>query len=220
VLGVLAVLLGALAGPGTAARTDAQTDPNAMQMSMVVTPAGDVKKGDAIQVAINVANAKNLGSFQFDLLFNSEIFSIDDTGDASYVVKGDFLTSTGREYGPCQPASDPGVVRMRCTTLRATPLGPDGGGKLATVFLKATGSGATELRLNNVKAVDVSEAVNEIPISPTEAITLNVKGNGGMNWMLWGAVIVLGALIVLGGGAFAATRMRGGGTAANSKAAT
>ena len=170
-----------------------------------------VKKGDPLAVDVTIENVKNEASIQFDLLYNPTIFETANAGDdpnAGFVQKGEFLGSTGRQV-ICNPVSNEGVVRFTCVTLGLDPAGPDGGGKVATVFLKAIGSGKTELTLGRVTANAVGLDATEIPLQLQNA-TIIVTGGGGFNWLLWIPIIVVGALVVAGLIAFGAMRMRSG----------
>jgi hypothetical protein len=203
-----AALIGALAL--AAATAGAQAGDEAV--IRVIQPAQtEFKKGDVIAVDIDIDNAQNLGSFGFDLLFNADVLRAVDPerGEGDFVTKGDFLGSTRRDV-VCNPVADSGVVRVRCVSLGPTPPGPNGGGRLATVTLKAVGSGTSELRVDNLQVVKVSEHADVQP-ARGENISIRVKGDGGMNWLLWGPVIAIGALAVAGAAAFGAMRLRSGG---------
>ncbi len=170
-----------------------------------------VKKGDQLAVDVTIENVKNEASIQFDLLYNPGIFETANAGDdpnAGFVQKGEFLGSTGRQV-ICNPVSNEGVVRFTCVTLGVDPAGPDGGGKVATVFLKAIGSGKTELTLERVTANTVGLDTAEIPLQ-LQSATLTVTGGGGLNWLLWIPIIVVVALVIAGVIAFGAMRMRSG----------
>jgi len=203
---LFAVAAGWLATPSA----DAQSADEAV--IRVVQPAQtEFKKGDVIAIDIDIDNAQNTQAFGFDLLFNADVLRAVDPerGEGDFVTKGEFLGSTGREV-VCNPVADSGVVRVRCTSLRPTPAGPNGSGRLATVTLKAVGSGTSELRVDNLQLVKVS-ATADVQPARGENIAIRVKGDGGVNWLLWGPVIGIGALAVAGGAAFGAMRLRGGG---------
>ena len=102
-----------------------------------------------------------------------------------------------------------GVVRMSCNTLRMEPAGVDGAGTLATLTFVAVGSGTIDLTLDRPEANE-PDATEIRPIA-VQSATINVKGGGGMNWIIWGPVIIIGALIIVGAIAFVATRARSGG---------
>jgi hypothetical protein len=159
-------------------------------------PLTEVKKGDdRIPVDITIENATNMASFQFILQYNADILDAADAAGGPVVQKGDFLGSSGREVVCADPTIEPGAIRYTCVTLRPTPAGPDGSGKLATVYLKAIGSGKTNLTLDHVKANLADDSATEIALSVQNA-PIDVKGNGGgMAWWVW-AVIVAGGVIV------------------------
>jgi hypothetical protein len=171
----------------------------------IVPPAEPPKKGGQnVAIDVTVENARNLAGFQFELKYNADIFEFQEA------QKAEFLGSSGREVICNSPITDVGVVRFTCVTLRPEPLGPDGNGKLATIFLKPIGSGTTELRLDKVKLNQVAEGVPNLPTQQVNA-TIDVKGGGGgMNWLIWGPIIAIGALAVAGGVAFGAMKMRAG----------
>jgi hypothetical protein len=159
-------------------------------------PLTEVKKGDdRIPVDITIENATNMASFQFILQYNADILDAADAAGGPVVQKGDFLGSSGREVVCADPTIEPGAIRYTCVTLRPTPAGPDGSGKLATVYLKAIGSGKTNLTLDHVKANLADDSATEIALSVQNA-PIDVKGGGGgMAWWVW-AVIVAGGVIV------------------------
>ena len=133
-----------------------------------------------------------------------------DEAGAPMIQRGDFLGSTGREVACPDPVSQPesGVLRMLCVTLRMEPAGPDGAGTLATVTFRAVGSGTTDLALSDVRANE-PDATEITPVSVQSGV-LKVAGSGGFNWLIWGPVIGVVAVVVVGGGAFAAMRLRSG----------
>ncbi|HXK33356.1 MAG TPA: cohesin domain-containing protein [Dehalococcoidia bacterium] len=210
-------LLATLAGPPaiTAQEGGGNEDLPEMTMRVVVPLAGErVHEGDPeIPVEVVAENATNIASFSFDLRFDPDVIQ--------YVreERGDFLGSTGREV-QCNPVTDSasaGIVRITCVTLRLEPAGPDGTGRLATVYFSPVGSGSTELALANARANpvvselpdDPAAPLPEIPVSVVNA-SLEVEGSGGINWLLWIPIIVVGGLVVAGGVGYAALRMRGG----------
>jgi Cohesin domain len=189
----------------------------------VTGPTASVKKGDArVPFDITVENVKGLGSFQFDLTYDASVFELTDA--ALDAEKGDFLGSSGRAVVCNPPVVDTGagVTRFTCVTLGATPAGVDGSGKLATIYLHAKGSGSTDITLKSAKLVGVPDpalapadptAVRLITFT-TEGTSIKVTGGGGgMNWLIWGPVIAVVFVLVVGG-AYAFMRMRSGSTKA------
>jgi hypothetical protein len=183
----------------------------------VTGPQTPIKKGDTrVPFEVTVENVKNLGSFQFELTYAAGVFElVDPEHDAE---KGDFLGSNGRPVVCNPPISDTGagVARFTCVTLGPTPKGVDGSGKIATMYLRAKGSGSTEVILNRVKLVGVGDPAapptspEALPIIPFTVENTSVSvagGGGGMNWLIWGPVIVV-AIVAVAGGGFAIIRMR------------
>jgi len=215
------VLLAALAVAGTliahqpGSRAAAQSSDAIVRVTAPTTP---IKKGDTrVPFEVTVENVKNLGSFQFELTYAAGVFElVDPERDAE---KGDFLGSGGRPVVCNPPISDSGagVARFTCVTLGPAPKGVDGSGKIATMYLHAKGSGSTEVTLNRVKLAGVGDATapptspEALPIIPfkVENTSVSVAGDG-MNWLIWGPVIVI-AIVALAGGGFAALRLRAGG---------
>jgi hypothetical protein len=207
---------GALTTRGPGSRASAQSGDAVVRVTAPTTP---IKKGDLrVPFEVTIENVKNLGSFQFELTYSATVFElVDPETDAE---KGDFLGSGGRPVVCNPPISDTGagVARFTCVTLGPTPKGVDGSGKIATMYLHAKGSGSSDVTLHRVKLVGVGDATAE-PTSPeaqpilpfTVADTsVSVAGDGGMNWLIWGPVIVI-AIVAVAGGGFAALRMRAGG---------
>jgi hypothetical protein len=195
-LGVIAAAALACATLGTAALYAAPAlAQDAGPTMKVIPPAGEVKKGqDRVPVEIAIENVTNMASFQFILQYNADIFEATDPADGPIVQRGEFLGSTGREVVCSDPVTEPGVVRYTCITLRPTPAGPDGDGTLATVYLKAIGSGTTNLTLDRVKGNLADDSATPIVMSVQNA-PIAVQGSGGMAWWIW-ALIVAGGLVV------------------------
>lgn len=211
--GVLAAAIAMESGRATAQDSNAVMKAN--------PPLTKVKQGqDRIPIDITIENVKNMASFQFILQYNADIFETADPADGPVVQKGDFLGSSGREVVCADPTIEPGAVRFTCVTLRPTPAGPDGSGKLATVYLKAIGSGTTNLTLDHVKANLADGDATEIPLAVQNA-PIEVQGSGGgLAWWAW-ALIVAGGLVVglAAVGGVLLLRSRGGsGAVANSGA--
>lgn len=210
VAGISLFILGIGAASGIGMWVQPARAQSGQALVRVVPQKESVKKGDALSINITIENVRNEASIQFDLLYNSDIFETASAPDdpTAFVQKGDFLGSTDRQV-VCNPASNPGVVRFTCVTLGPGPAGPNGGGVLATVFLKAIGSGKTDLNLERLSAQEVGLEGKEIPLSAQNA-SLNVTGGGGVNWLLWIPIIVVLVLVVAGAVAFGAMRMRSG----------
>jgi hypothetical protein len=201
VLAFAAILLasGSLAAPAASAQ-----DGDVVVTVAAVAPEEEIKEGgDPIAFDVTVENVENLGGFQFVLLYNNRVLEFDSA------QKGDFAGSTGREVVCNDPITAEGSVRLSCNTLRPEPAGPDGGGKLMTVMLKPTGAGNTEVLLDRVKLVAADESASDIGPITTQTTAVSVEGSSGFNWMIWGPVIGVIVLAVVGVGAFAAMRLRG-----------
>jgi hypothetical protein len=171
----------------------------------VVAPTDSVKEGDkAIPFEVHADNVDNVASFQFVMQYRDDVFKF------ASAQQGPFLGSTQREVVCNDPISDAGSVRFTCITLRTEPVGASGSGLLATIFLDATGSGATDVSLDRVKLLRVDENASEIADVTVQAASVDVEGTGGTNWLMWGGIIAAAVIILGGVGALAAMRMRGG----------
>ncbi len=193
-----------------ATSTGAQEGSSTDLLIKVTVPAEKPSEGaEDVMVTITVENAKNFGAFGFQLTYDPNILevAVDPATQQPLIQRGDFLGSTGREIACPDPESQRGVLRVRCNSLRLEPAGPDGAGTLATITFRAVGSGTTELTLDKLEANN-PDATEIRPIQ-VQSATLSVQGSGGMNWMLWGPIGGIIAAVVVGGGAFAATKRRG-----------
>lgn len=183
----------------------------------VTGPTSSVNKGDErVPFDITVDNVKNLGAFQFDLTYDADVFELTDAEhDAE---KGDFLGSSGRPVVCNPPVIDTGagVARFTCITLGSSPAGADGSGKLATIYLHAKGSGSTDIELKSAKLVEpANPALDPVDAAALPQITFTTEntsikvtgGGGGMNWLIWGPIIVV-VLVLVAVGAYAVMRMR------------
>ena len=175
----------------------------------VIAPAEPTDEGVTVPVEIRAENAQNLGAFGFQLTYDPDILEIalDDQGQP-LIQRGDFLGSSGREVVCREPVIQAGVLRMSCNTLRMEPAGVDGDGTLATVTFLATGAGTTDLALDRLEANE-PDATEIRPID-VQGATLEVQGDSGLNWLIWGPIIAIGALVVIGVIAFVVTRVRPG----------
>jgi hypothetical protein len=171
----------------------------------VVAPAEDIKEGDdAVPFEIHVDNAENLASFQFVMQYRDDVFEF------AGAQQGPFLSSTEREVVCQEPISDAGSTRFTCITLRLEPEGATGSGHLATITLNATGSGSTDVTLDRVQLLHVDEEASQIEGVTVQPATVDVASSGGTNWLMWIGIIAVAAIVIVGGGAFAAMRMRNG----------
>lgn len=173
----------------------------------VAAPGTTVKEGgDAANIAVSATNVENLAAFEFLLLYDGDIF------DYESYQRGDFLASTGREV-VCQEVSETGAFKLNCITLRqAPPLGPDGSGILATVQLKPKGSGTSDLTLDRVKFSAADETATSIVPAITNAV-IEVEPSSGTNWLMWGLIIGVVAVVAIGAVAYGVSRTRTGAAA-------
>ncbi|MCR4439993.1 MAG: FlgD immunoglobulin-like domain containing protein [bacterium] len=108
--------------------------------------------GQPCSLNVVVDNAQNLGAFQFDLLYASDVVH------ATSATVGSFLGSTGRTVIPVGPqidnASQPGRLTFGAATFGVNQ-GPDGTGVLATVVFAPQAIGQTALLLENVQLADI-----------------------------------------------------------------
>jgi hypothetical protein len=111
------------------------------------------------ETTINVTDATLLG--------DATVLRIDGTAYVS-VTNTNFLGSTGRNV-MC-PWNSPGGdnIMFGCTTLGATPLGPNGSGILAEVRLRAEREGAVSLHLQDVLLIHAD--VDATPITVEEVL--------------------------------------------------
>jgi hypothetical protein len=171
----------------------------------VVAPTEEVKEGDdAIPFEIHIDNVENLASFQFVMQYRDDVFEF------AGAQQGQFLGSTERDVVCNEPITDAGSARFSCVTLRPEPAGPSGAGHLATITLNAVGSGSTDVTLDRIRLLRVDEEATDIPNVVVEPATIDVAATSSTNWLMWGGIAVAAILVVGGGGAFAAMRMRNG----------
>jgi hypothetical protein len=171
----------------------------------IAGPQTEVDEGDdPIAFEVTAENVDNLAGFQFAVLYNPEVLEFDSA------QRGPFTESTGREVVCNDPITAAGAVRLACTSLRPTPAGPDGSGTLMTVLFKPKGAGSTDVTLDRVKLVRADETASEIAPVTVQNTSISVKGTSGFNWVIWGPVIAIGALVLVGALAFAAMRLRSG----------
>jgi hypothetical protein len=127
--------------------------------------------GQTVDVALNIANVKDLGAYQFQLKYDP--FSVEFVS----ATDGGFISSTGRVTF-CPPAfTASAVINFGCVTSGATPPGPSGSGALAHVQFRTLRQAAVDLQLLLADLSDPS--TNAIPRTITD--TLN-------------EIIILGAL--------------------------
>jgi hypothetical protein len=108
----------------------------------VVPASQSVSIGDDVYVKIHINNAVDLGSFQFNLAYDSTILSFVEASDSS----SGFLHSTGRPVIPAI-ASVPGSLDYGEISSGANA-GPNGSGDLVTLHFKAVSTGTSNLTLS------------------------------------------------------------------------
>jgi len=96
-----------------------------------------------------VDKALNLGSFEFELLYQPAAIYVKS------VVLGSFLGSTGRSTGVVGPVIDntAGKVTFGAFSFGSQP-GPSGTGTLATITFSTVGVGTSTLDLQNGQVTD------------------------------------------------------------------
>jgi hypothetical protein len=161
--------------------TLAQTDTASVAVS---APSDPISAGKSFEAEISVANATNLGHFQFRLRYDARKLEV------ASVAKGPFLGSSGREAscfevgGSGEVAKD--SVGYACVTLGGLPAeGASGGGVLATVTFKAKSAATVPLELFDVVLTDPPG--QPLPSSTTDASVVVVGSTGVDSW-LWGLV--------------------------------
>lgn len=161
----------------------------------VSAPSDAISAGSDFEAQITVANATNLGHFQFRLRYDTKSL------DVVSVVKGSLLGSSGREDkcfevgGPAEVARD--SVGYACVTLGGVPAeGASGDGVLATITFKAKSAASVPLELFDVV---LSNPPGEPLPSTTSDASVTVEGESGSDsWMLWigGGAAILVALVL------------------------
>ena len=112
-----------------------------------------LEAGQACSINVVIENVYNLGAFQFDVVYNTDVVH----GDG--VLMGPFLSSTGRTVIPVGPEIDNANISGKLTFGGATfggMAGPDGSGLLATLIFTTQASGSTQLELQNVQVSDIN----------------------------------------------------------------
>lgn len=184
----------------------------------VVPPEDKVTTDDGeMLVDIVTENVRNLAGYQFRLEFDPEVVQVaEDENGLPRVEEGDFLGSSGRPVHCIGPESDEKSVVLRCVTLGppvsfgGTP-GAEGSGTLATVVMLPVDEGKSELHLAEVilVAAEMDEEGRPIVIAhETVDGVVQIGGGGGFRWVVWGSLIGVGALALIGVAGIAILRMR------------
>lgn len=124
--------------------------PLAPQPRVRIEPAeAVVGPGDTFIVEVVIKEARDLGGFQFDLVYDPAIVQVKE------VDLGGFLGSTGRSVVPVGPKVEDEAGRMPFGAISfGSGPGPSGMGTLAAITLKARGEGSTVLDLRDVQVLD------------------------------------------------------------------
>jgi hypothetical protein len=140
--------------------------------SMVIQPSTlDGSPNTVLQVPVLAVNACNVGAFEFELAFDSELLEF------SSATTGAFLASTGRPVQCLPPQVGAALARITCVTLGPPPpAGASGTGTLATVqfVARALGSGTISLintALLTPDAVGIEHTSSEASVSITACPT-------------------------------------------------
>jgi hypothetical protein len=134
----------------------------------VQPPAALGAVGQALLVNVGVANAVDLGAFQFTVDYDPLLLSLDA------ITPAQFLGSTGRSVS-CSPINAVGHATLACTTLGdEPPPGVTGSGVLADVRFTPLVGGTGTLALSNV-VLTTPRAVATVPA--TLDATVNIDGS-------------------------------------------
>lgn len=117
-------------------------------------PSRPVVTGGPFTVYVYAENADNLGSFEFDYVFNATVA----TTTADDIHLADFLGSTGRNTGELRRDPDPPDPNrvIYAAYSYGFEAGPTGSGLLVTVTMTATQAGTSTLALENLQVTDIN----------------------------------------------------------------
>ncbi len=109
--------------------------------------------GDTVEVDINIANAEDVGAFQFYISYDPAVVTIESE---THVTLGEFLPSSGLQVDFQEPQIDNvnGLVFCKAVIFQASS-GPDGAGTLASVRFTIQSKDDSFLDLYDVWLVDV-----------------------------------------------------------------
>ena len=124
--------------------------------------------GQTFSVQIMAASVENLGSFEFDLRYDSTLLQFNQA------TLGEFPTSTGRNFTPTGPNNDPnqGVVKYGAFSLGTTPNGPSGQGILATLTFTALAEGSSNLDFIAAQVTNISGTEQQIAQMTNAQVTI------------------------------------------------
>ncbi len=110
--------------------------------------------GQKDTVLVIVQEVKNLGAFQFDIMFDPAYLKLDSSG----VALGGFLASSTRSPTQIGPHFGRSPMYSKCTLGAVTSgnaLGPNGNGALAALIFEARAIGATTVEFKNALLTDI-----------------------------------------------------------------
>jgi len=175
------LILGALALMGAGTKTASGEGAAVMSLSPASVQA-DIG-GHQIDMDVKIANADNLGAFEFTLKFDSSVLEyVSMTGSNFLSTTGRVQQCIGPSFGPngespAAVANTYGAFHFGCTTVgvsgNETKPGPSGSGNLAHVVFKTRGTaGETDIAFKGTGAAGDSKYV----IRPADP---NVDGDQG-----------------------------------------
>lgn len=143
--------------------------PNPLSMPAATTSALDVQ----------IDGAQDLGAFEFIITFDPAIVRIDG------VTLGPLLGSTGNTAALLGPVIDSsaGTVRFAAYTV-GTAAGPDGGGRLATVQVRALRDGISPLNFTKVRITNRAATVAPGAAAINGSVLVGA-GTGPRLWLPW-----------------------------------
>ena len=130
------------------------------RLTVRIDPAAvNVAPGHAFTVNVMVDGAVNLGAFQFDMIYDPAVVTV------NAVELGPFLGSTGRTAQSIGTNVDnvAGIVAFAAFSFGSDD-GPEGTGLLAAITLTAAGSGTSALNLQNVVVTDVRANTQSVSV--------------------------------------------------------
>ncbi|HDP97782.1 MAG TPA: hypothetical protein ENN22_01185, partial [bacterium] len=159
-----------------------------------IDPAEQIaESGQVVSIDVIVENVNNLGAFQFDIVFDTNVIQVNSA------TMGVFLGSTGRTVIPVGPdmnnSTNPGKITYGAATLGSVA-GPNGNGILASVEFTTQVNGSATLELQNVQLSDVDgQALTIANLSngsvivgstPTGTVVTNTNdsGEGSLRWAI------------------------------------
>jgi len=127
--------------------TDLPTD--SVEIQMVTDQECLPESGEIIEVAVYIKDVTNLGGFQFDIYYDPDIISVNESG----AVLGTTIESSGRSVSILGPQIKSGRVTSGCFSFGDQP-GFNGSGNLMTLIFTVKGGGESSLSLRNITLTD------------------------------------------------------------------